>query len=170
MINLFDLSNNRVIPSIHCHRIPWLKRIMEEFPEEYLDIYAYIFALTCPDSTMNPYVNLAEEEKEAVIVADIKPKFSLEDDMILDTIERCKKLYETPVLRAFKGAKRMLDKIAVYLDNESIIDGKDGNAMTIKSFMKELPDYWDTYRKMENILKEEQAKVRGSVRLAYDQI
>jgi len=34
--------------------------------------------------------------------------------------------------------------------------------------MSEMPKYWDTYSKMETILREEQSKVRGSAKLRYD--
>lgn len=168
LINLFDVDGKKVVPGQACYLIPWLKRIMDMYPDYYLNIYNYIFHLTCPDGTINSYVNFPEEEKESILLSDLAPiQFDLEDPIILDTIERCRKMYETPVLRAFNGAKRMLDRIGSYLDREEIIDGKEGNAMTIKAFMKELPDYWETYRKMENILKEEQSKVRGDRSIPY---
>ena len=170
MIPLFDVQDQRVVPSVHCYAIPWLKKIMDHFPNDYLEIYKYIFYLTCPDSTLNPYRNIAEDDRDTVLLADLKPTFYLEDLLILETIERCKKMYETPVLRAFVGAKKMLDKVATYLDVEEITDGQEGNATTIRGIMKELPDYWNTYRKMEEELNKDQAKVRGGNKIRYDQM
>jgi len=169
MINLFDISNGKVIPSVHCHVIPQLKQIMEHFPNDYLNVYAYIFYLTCPDSTINPYVNQAELERETLIIADLKPTFYLEDLKILETIEWCKKMYETSTLRSWRGAKKMLERIGDYLNENEINDsGKDGNGMLIDKYMTKLGEYHDTYKKMDNEVKEEQAKVRGSIKLRYD--
>lgn len=167
IINLFDIDNNKAVPAQACYIVPWLFKIQELFPEDYLKVYSYIFFMTCPDST-NPYVNLPEEDKEEVILSDLAPiNFSLEDEYIQMVMERCKHLYATPVTRSFIGAKKMLDKIGRYLDRETIVDGKEGNAMTIKTFMKELPDYWENYKKLETILKEEQSKVRGDKAIPY---
>jgi len=169
MINLFDISNKAPVPSVHCYMIPQLKIIMETFPQDYLQIYAYIFYLTCPDSTMNPYTNKEETEKENLILADLKPSFDIEDPIILKTIEWCKKMYETSTLRAFMGAKKALDRVGAYLADTEITDGKDGSAMTIDRYMSKLAEYTDTYTSMENKLKEEQSKVRGQLKLRYDQ-
>lgn len=124
MINLFDISNGKPVPSVHCFNIPWLKKVMDVFPKDYMQIYAYIFYLTCPDSTMNPYTNKPEGEREQIIISDLKPTFDIEDPIILQTIERCRKMYETPILRAFMGAKKALDRIGQYLDESEITDGK----------------------------------------------
>jgi hypothetical protein len=162
LVNLFDVEDKKLIPSQACYAIPWLERIMKQYPDEYIQIYKYIFFTTCPDGTINPYVNLPEDEKEAVVMADLSPiKFSLEDDVIIDTLEKCKKLYETPVLRTFVGAKKMLDKVGRFLDSEEITTGKDGNASEIRAMLKELSIYWEHYNKLENVLKEEHAKVKG---------
>ena len=170
MIPLFDVRDKKVVPSIHCFGIPWLKKVMDSFPDDYIEIYKYIFYLTCPDSTMNPYLNLPEEQREEVILADLKPTFYLEDLLILETIEKCKTMYATPALRSFIGAKKMVDKIGKYLDETEITEGKDSNSMAIDRYMSKLSDYWDTYRKMEGELHKEQSTVRGGVKVRYDQL
>jgi len=169
MINLFDISNGKPVPSIHCMMIPQLKRIKDTFPQDYLQIYYYIFSLTCPDSTMNCYCNKPETEREQIIIADLKPTFDLEDPIITSTIEWCKKMYETPTLRAFLGAKKALDRVADYLADTEITDGKDGSSMTIDRYMTKLSEYRKAYKDAESDLQEEQAKVRGNSYLRYDQ-
>jgi uncharacterized protein YjgD (DUF1641 family) len=168
--NLFDVEGKNLVPSQACYAIPWLERIMTLYPNDYLQIYKYIFFTTCPDGTINPYVNLPEDEKEDVVMADLAPlKFSLEDDVIVDTVNKCKKLYETPVLRTFLGAKKMLDKVGRFLDDEEITTGKDGNSSEIRAMLKELSTYWENYNKLENVLKEEQAKVKGDRIIPFHQ-
>jgi hypothetical protein len=162
LVNLFDVQDRKLVPNQACYAIPWLKIIMDKYPDNYIQVYSYIFFSTCPDGTINPYVNLPEDEREEVVIADLSPlTFSLEDDLVIDTIEKCKKMYETPVLRTFIGAKKMLDKIGRFLDTEEITTGKDGNSTEIRGMLKELSTYWENYNKLENVLKEEQSKVKG---------
>lgn len=170
LINLFDVEDRKLTPSQACYAIPWLERIMKLYPENYIQIYKYIFFTVCPDGTINPYVNLPEDEREDVVMADLAPlTFSLEDEVVVDTLNRCKKLYETPVLRTFIGAKKMLDKVGRFLDTEEITTGKDGNASEIRAMLKELSTYWENYNKLENVLKEEQAKVKGDRIIPFHQ-
>lgn len=168
MTSLFDYSNGKVVPSTACYLIPELVHIKEFFPDTYMSIYHYIFGMTCNDGTLSPYVNLPEETREEVVVADSKIKDSIDDEYISIAIAKCHQLYETPVLRSFKGAKKMLDKVADFLDQTAISTGKDGSASEIRAMMKEMPDYWASYKKWESILKEEQAVARGRAKIAYD--
>lgn len=168
MIPIFDMVGGKPVPTLHCQFIPTLKAIRDNFPDDYLKVYAYVFYKTCPDGTMNPYVNVAEEQREEMIISNIKPDSWLEDMSVLQAIDTCEKMYETPTLRAFKAAKKMIDKVAKYLDEQEITDGKDGNGMLIDKFMKSLSDYKDLYDKLEVALREEQAVSRGKVKVAYD--
>lgn len=168
MTSLFDFSNNKIIPGTVCYMIPELIAIREQFPNSYLKVYHYIFGMTCTDGTLSPYVNLPEDTRDEVVLRDSGIEESLEDPYIIAAVEKCHKLYETPVLRAFKGAKKMLDKVAKFLDDTEISTGKEGNASEIRAMMKELPDYWNNYKKWESILKEEQAVARGRAKISYD--
>lgn len=170
MINLFDVQDKKVVPSIHCYGIPWLKKIMDSFPNDYIEIYKYIFYHTCPDSTLNPYLNHPEESREDTILSDLKPTFYLEDLLIATTIEKCKQMYETPTLRSLKAAKRGVEKIATYLDQTEITDGKDGNGMQYDKFMSKIADYNKQYKDLEQELQKEQAIVRGGAKIRYDQL
>jgi len=170
LINLFDVEGRKLVPGQACYAIPWLRRIMEEYPEDYITIYKYVCWNTCMDGNINPYVNLPEDGREDVILSDIAPvKFSLEDPMIVDTLERCRKLYETPTLRIWKGAKIMLDHMADKLSEASLTFGKDGNATDMRGMMKEIPTYTENYMKLESMLKEEQAKVKGDRMIPFHQ-
>lgn len=168
MTSLFDYTNNKVVPGVCCYIIPELIDIKRFFPDTYMSIYHYIFGVTCTDGTLSPYVNIPEDQREEVVRADSKITDSLDDEYISLAIAKCHQLYETPVLRAFKGAKKMLDKVAQFLDETEISTGKDGSASEIRAMMKEMPDYWAAYKKWESILKEEQAVARGKAKVAYD--
>ncbi len=169
MIQLFDIQNKQVTTHANCYLIPELKAIIDTFPKDYLKILQYIAGMTIPDST-NPYFDIEEHRREEVILADIKPFDGWIEDMLIEkAINKCNMLFSTPTLRAFMGAKKALDRIGKYLDETEITDGKEGTSGTIERYMLKLPEFTDTYNTMENKLKEEQAKVRGSLKLRYDQ-
>jgi len=169
MIQIFDIQEQRVVPSVACHLIPELAAIMTVFPDEYLKVYQYIFGMTCTDST-NWYRNLPETEREDVILADIKPfEFYLEDGVIQAEITKCNELFETPTLKLAKAAKKKIDDIAMFLSTQEITTGKDGNAMDIDRFMKAMLDYQKLYKALEGEVEKEQSKARGAIRRAYDQ-
>ena len=39
IVRLFDIQNNKVIPSEHCYALPFLKKIMEAYPDTYMQVY-----------------------------------------------------------------------------------------------------------------------------------
>jgi hypothetical protein len=168
LINLFDVEGRKIIPGQACYLIPWLKKIMDEFPEDYIQVYSYIFFSACPDATINPYVNINEEDRENIILLDLKPiKFSLESPTVLYALERCIQLYETATFRIWKGAKIMLDQMADDLRTKKLIYGKDGNAADLRGIMDKLPVYTKNFMELEKLLKEEQSKVKGDRVIPY---
>ncbi|MFW9818130.1 MAG: hypothetical protein ACFFE5_00855, partial [Candidatus Thorarchaeota archaeon] len=66
MIRLFEIDGNNIIPTEHCHSIKWLKAIMENYPDNYINVYTYLFYMTCPNQE-NPYFNLPEEIREDAV-------------------------------------------------------------------------------------------------------
>lgn len=171
MVMLFDLQNGKVIPSMHVYTLSFLMDIMEKYPENHLKIYEYLFYMTCPNPTINPFFNLPEEDKESTILSEIKIDFSLDDEIITIALEKCSKLYETPTVRSQAAAKSMLDKINKYLSNTAINgNSKDGNGAFIMAAMKNLTDMRRTYKDACKDLEEEQSShVRGKANIAYDQ-
>jgi len=55
MIKLFDIQNGNVTPSEHCFTLKFLKDLMVSHPTEYLNIYTYLFYMTCPNPDLNPF-------------------------------------------------------------------------------------------------------------------
>lgn len=169
MIRLFEIQNKTLIPTEHCYAIKWLKVIMDEYPDNYLKVYAYIFYMTCP-SPDNPYFNLVEDEKEEAIIHDIAVDFSTEDDVIIEALDRAEKLYETSSVRAFQGLKKAMDNIADYMGNRPITDGKDGNIGQIRAMAKDFDNIRQSYKGvLKDLEAEQEAHVRGGQNLAYDQ-
>ena len=126
---LFDIQNFKIIPTVHCYTISWLKDIMDEYKkdDEYLKVYQYLFYMTYPSPDDNPYFHFKLSEKEEQILDDIEANFSTEEPLILLALDNLKKMYETPTSRAYDGIAGMLDKLAKYMKTTDITDGRDGN-------------------------------------------
>lgn len=169
MIKLFDVENKVLVPSEHCYSLYFLRVIMDEYPDDYISIYKYIFYMTCPNPDLNPFFHFPEDEKEDVILEEIEAEFSTEDVHIVKALDLCNKMYETETSRAYYGIKKALDNIAKYMANTSITDGRDGNLTQIINAAKQLDGIRQSYKGIFKDLQEEQeSKVRGSQRLAYD--
>lgn len=169
LIQLFDVQDKKVVPSTNTYLIPELNIIIETFRSDYLKVLSYIFFTTCPDGT-NAYANVDEENKEDMILSDLRPiTFDLTDRLIEEAQAKCRQLYQTPTLRAYIAAKKGVDKIAKFIDEEEITSGKEGNGMLYNTYMSKISDYNKQYKDLEKDLLEEQSKVRGNVKIRYDQ-
>jgi len=168
MIKLFDISNNKVVPSEHCFLLPFLKNVMTEFPDNYLVIYSYLFYMSCRSSE-NPYYNRPKEELQEEILKDLGVPIDTENLIIRIAMERCKELYETPTVRAYNGISNMLDKLAFYMETQSITDGRDGNINSIIGAAKNFDAIRKSFKGVAKDLEEEQSsRARGGQKLSYD--
>lgn len=172
LARLFDVENGKVVPSEHCYTLDWLKKIMDEFEEdeEYLKVYLYLFYMTYPNPDQNPFFHTPEIDKEELIMEDIKGEFSTENPRIQYALDRMRKMYETPISRAYNGIAAMLDKLAKYMQHTSITDGKDGNISQIRAVAKDFESIRQSFKGAYKDLQEEQeSQVRGGRGMAYDQ-
>lgn len=171
IVRLFDIQNNKVVPSEHCYSLSTLKNIMNEYGDDAGKVYAYIFYMTCPDPDLNPFFNVLESEKEELILREVDADFSTDDDMINNAIELCRKLYETPTYRAYKGIASMLDRLARYMETTEIEHGRDGNINSLVNAAAKFEQIRGSFKGAYSDLKEEQkSSVRGGQGLAYDQL
>lgn len=169
LIKLFDVQNKTVVPTEHCYTLKSLKDIMDDYPDDYLKIYQYLFYMTCPDPDMNPFFHTPNIEKESLIMREIEGEFSTEDTEIYNALRFCEKLYETPTSRAYAGMQKALDRISNYLATAQITDGKDGNIAQIRALAKDFDGIRQSFKGVyKDLQDEQQSKVRGGQGLAYD--
>ena len=71
IIKLFDIQNDEIIPSEHCYALEFLKVLMSVYPESYMQIYKYLFYMTCPNPDYNPFFHLPEQDKEEIIIEEV---------------------------------------------------------------------------------------------------
>jgi hypothetical protein len=170
MIRLFDIQNGKVIASEHCYTLKFLKDIMESYPDEYLQIYTYLFYMTCPNPDMNPFFDIPETDKEEIILKEINAEFSLDDKIILDALEMCKKMYQTPTYRAYLGIKIFLDNMARSMATEELTFGRDGSSPALLRMAEKYDGVRQSFKGVyKDLMDEQQSSVRGGQNLAYDQ-
>lgn len=170
MIKLFDLQNGKVIPTEHCYTIGYLKDIIDEYPEDYISIYAFLFYMTCPNEDLNPYFNIKEDDKETTILQDVNANFTTEDPLIITALNNIRELFETPTSRAFRGIKIALDNMADVMSETKPTFGRDGSATALLRIAKDFDDVRQSYKGVYKDLQDEQStRTRGGGSLAYDQ-
>jgi hypothetical protein len=158
-----------VVPTEHCYTLKALKDIMEEYPDDYLKIYQYLFYMTCPNPDMNPFFYTPDIDKENLIMQQIEGEFSTEDDAVFTALQFCQRMYETPTSRAYKGIASMLDRLARYMEITTITAGRDGNINSLISAAKNYEAIRQSFKGAYKDLQEEQSsRVRGGQGLAYD--
>jgi hypothetical protein len=168
---LFDIKNNKVVPTEHCYTLKFLKDIMDEYPDEYMKIYAYLFYMSCPNPDLNPFFNAVEHEKEELILQEVDADFTVEDELIIHALKMSKKLYETPTYRAYMGIKAMLDRLARYMETTQIEHGRDGNITALINAAAKFQQIRESFKgAYKDLAEEQQSQVRGGAGLAYDQL
>jgi len=171
IVKLFDIQNNKVVVTEHCYTLPFLKGIMDEYPDTYLQVYKYIFYMSCPNPDMNPFFNLPEHEKEDIIIEEIKLEESTEDPKIRYALDMCRKMYETPTFRAYVGIKSMLDRLGRYMEVTPIEHGRDGNINSMVNAAAKFEQIRQSYKgAFTDMQNEQESSVRGGAGLAYDQL
>lgn len=169
MVRLFDIEHGKVIPTEHCYTIQCYKTIMEEYKEEHVLIYTYLFYLCCPNPELNPFFDVPDVDKEYLIRREIGGEFDSDDLLIQNALEFTKELYSTPTTRAYEGIKMMLDNLAEYMKTAVITDKKDGNLTALINAAKSFKDVRESFKgTLKDLQEEQQATVRGAQTLAYD--
>lgn len=170
IVKLFDIQNGKVIPTEHCYTLKALKMVMDNYPDNYIKIYQYLFYMTCPNPDLNPFFYTPEVDKESLILEQIDADFSTEDEDVFIALQFCQRMYETPTSRAYKGIASMLDRLGRYMENTPITDGRDGNINSIVAAAKNFDQIRASFKGVYKDLQEEQSsRVRGGIGMAYDQ-
>lgn len=170
MIKLFEIENSKIIPTEHCYAIKFLRDIMDNYPDKYMKIYAYLYYMNYPYPNNNPYFNMPEGDREIQILEDIEADFSTDDDLIVIAMEKIKKIYETPADRAYRGIQAMVDKLSEYMMTRPITDGRDGNGQFLVQASTKFGAMLKSLDEARNRVQAEQVgRARAGAKLAYDE-
>lgn len=169
MVKIFDVQNKQVVPTEFCYTSKTLRRVMEELPDTYLKVYQYAFYMTCPNSDLNAYFDVPEDDKEELIIKELEIDFSLDEDIIVECVDFCKKLYQTPTYRAYLGIKNFLDNLADYMATTKLEHGRDGNITSGVNAAAKFESIRQSYKgALKDMEEEQKSTVRGGKSLAYD--
>lgn len=170
IVKLFDIQNGKVIPTEHCYTLKALKVVMDNYPDNYIKIYQYLFYMTCPNPDLNPFFYTPDLDKESLILEQIDAEFSTEDQDVFIALQFCQRMYETPTSRAYKGIASMLDRLGRYMETTPITHGRDGNITALVNAAKNYEAIRASFKGAYKDLQEEQSsRVRGGIGMAYDQ-
>jgi hypothetical protein len=170
IVKLFDIQNGKVIPTEHCYTLKALKVVMDNYPDNYIKIYQYLFYMTCPNPDLNPFFYTPDLDKESLILEQIEADFSTEDEDIYIALQFCQRMFETPTSRAYKGIASMLDRLGRYMETTPITHGRDGNITALVNAAKNYEAIRASFKGAYKDLQEEQSsRVRGGIGMAYDQ-
>lgn len=169
MIKLFDIEDGVVKPTPHCKMIKWLAVIQEKFPEDALQIYAYIFYMS-HEGNENPYFNLNPDDREEKVLDDLDARFSTEEDEIIEALAKAKELYTTPTMQAYNSLRVMLNNIGEYMETAKVTAGRDGNLPSLIRLAKEFDSIRQSFKGVaKNLVEEQKSTARGGQDLAYDE-
>lgn len=170
-VEIFDVVDGKLTPTKHCYALPFLKNIMDEYPDDYIDIYKYVFYMTCPYPKHNPFFNVAHTEKEAEILRHIKLKVSLDNALIEVAKGECSKLFNSRMAQAYEAMAVGVEKVSAYMITTTITDGRDSNLNALLKAIKDYPKMRESFEKVESAFLESQKEtsVRGQATLAYDE-
>lgn len=170
IIHLFEVNGKELTPTRHCYALKFLKDIMNNHPEDYIDIFKYLFYMTCPDPVNNPYFNINPIIRETKIIRDNNLQFYTEDDDIVLALEKCEELYKTPTIKAHDAIKGMVENMMEWMGNEKWTSGRDGNVGQFIRIAKEFDELKEKYLSTTKELHEEQKHhgKKGGGQLAYD--
>ena len=65
IVKLFDIQNSKVVVTEHCYTLPFLKEIMDHYPNTHMQVYQYLFYMSCPNPDLNPFFNLPEQIRQS---------------------------------------------------------------------------------------------------------
>lgn len=170
MVKIFEMENGVIVPTEHCDTLKTLRTIKENY-EDYMQVYFYIFYMTCPNPDMNPFFNVRNDDKEELILKELGDiNFSPEDDDVKAGLELLTELYSTPTLRAYQGIKGAMDRIADYMEAVIVTDGRDGNISSLIAVAAKFDQIRQSYKgAYKELMEEQKSIVRGGQYMAYDQ-
>ncbi len=166
---IFDIQGGVVVINHNCLSIPELKAICDfyENPIPALNFLYYKYDPT------GPYCNIDQEEKEEVLLKDFPGDYTLEDEVMINAIEKLDNLMITPTYRYYLDNKILLEKMGKFARTAPITTGRDGNlaalTMQIKSVGKTIQEFKQLEKVVLQELAEGKSHVRGGRRKAYDQ-
>lgn len=166
---LFDIQGDTFIPRADCYVIHPLKNAIDKYGNKIIGYLHYMKSMRSED---NPYADVPLAERSDQIVFDLDLLIDAEDPVIASALQCVEEKYYTTFYGVYRGMKTMLDKIGMkLLTEEPSFDKKEGNADSIKGWIKDYEQLRKSFKIAYKDFEEEQGdvKVRGGGQLADDE-
>jgi len=126
--------------------------------------------MSCLNDEENPFANVPENDREDLILKEVKGDFSIDEEAIYTALETCKELYKTPSYNLYLSAKIGIERAADYIKNSPISTGRDGNEMSYLRYLERYDEICRSFEARYKAFKEElSTTARGGHQIAYDQ-
>ena len=160
--SLLEYEEGIVKITANAFSIPEVNAIIKKFPKNSESYLQYLYCKTSPDS---PYVNIPEDERDEIILFDIQETlgdFNSEEPLLVPALEKLELLYTSTAKRYRDSLKVSIDKMSLYLRDQPIVAGKDGNLSEIIRIHKEGAATIRNFKDIEKQVDEEIAiKMKG---------
>jgi hypothetical protein len=168
---LVEIESGKIIVKPVCWTIKPLRDIIEFYPDDYDRVIQFLHCMVSLNPLDNPFADVAEEEKEEVILRALAVDVDTNNDIIKDGLECVYICYSTPLFRSYESLKIMRDKVNFKLKNTEIDFEKDGNSINVTNMIKSLSVFNKEMKEAKKAYLEEQGEIRGrgGVEMAYDE-
>lgn len=163
---ILTVFNEKVVINEVIFSIPEFKTLYEKYNGD-LSPFQYLWAMYDPESPYSNYDELLE--KEDVIKRDFPGSYSVHDYEMIKAIEKCEKLYDSPVRKILRGTKTAVEKLSNYFEEMDISSGRDGNLAAVKSAIVDMPKIIRAYLEAEQAYKLELSRARGDAKHGVDE-
>lgn len=166
MVEIFDIENGKVVITPITLLVPELKAIHDNYAQP-IQVLAYI-AFMRSISKKNPYRDVPEEDREAMLLRDFPGDYKPTDHLIAEAFNKIDAL-EPSVIRFFRSVKGLVDKLSVYCDSVLLDDSKDGNLTNVLRIVKEAKTTIITFSQAEEeVAAQLQLGPANKKQVAYD--
>lgn len=169
---LFEVQGSKIIPKEDCYIIQPIKKMIDEYPDEYPKLIAYLHYMNSLKPDDNPYADVPFEVRSEQIIYDLKITADVQDDTIVQAMTCVEEKYFTTFYGLYKGIKSMLDKIASQFFTTDInFDNKEGNSANIVRVIKDYENLRKSFKLAYRDFEEENGggRARGGASLADDE-
>lgn len=165
-MKIFDVEDGLVRLTTESLLIPEIKAVVKKYKDKHLDVIAYCEFLKNPNS---PYSNLQEDEKDAMLKDAYLSKHNI-GSYEIPIVELCEFLttvYVTPVVRLFRAAVILSDKVSQWAETVNVTDAND--VKQAREYLTKMPEMLKSLKAAIKEKDEESSRARGNKKVSYDQ-
>ena len=165
-MKIFDIKEDVVRLTPEARLLDEVQDILAKYKENALQVIAYCEFFTNPES---PYSNLEEKERMEMLEGRylLPYKAKATDSQVSELVSFLLLAYTTPVIRQYRTAVILSDKLCRWAENLDITDLP--SAKLARETLEKMPSVIKSLKAALKEKEEDGAKARGNKKIAYDQ-